>query len=63
MPNEALGNSSHWGLFTASVESDGLRVIPDADDPDPSALLGNIPASLDPRAPAPGRSVSHPRRT
>lgn len=50
MPNEALGNSSHWGLFTASVESDGLRVIPDADDPDPSALLGNIPASLDTRA-------------
>jgi biotin/methionine sulfoxide reductase len=40
-------NHSHWGAFQAEVE-DGriVGVVPFERDPDPSPLLGNIPASV-----------------
>ena len=55
MPVEGFVNSSHWGVFTASVDTDGLSVTPDAADPDPSPLLGNIPGALDT-----GARILHP---
>jgi biotin/methionine sulfoxide reductase len=42
-------HSSHWGLFSAAHTPDGLDVVADPDDPDPTPLLRNIPAALDER--------------
>jgi biotin/methionine sulfoxide reductase len=37
-------HSTHWGAFTGEFAEGVLRVAPHPEDPDPSALLGNIPA-------------------
>jgi biotin/methionine sulfoxide reductase len=42
-------HSSHWGAFSVLVPDGSERaieIVPHPRDPDPSALLGNIPASL-----------------
>ena len=39
-------HSSHWGTFRARPTASGLEITPFADDPAPSDLLANIPASL-----------------
>src|SRR5271169_5894807 len=44
-------HSSHWGAFSVLVRDQGVEIAPHARDADPSALLGNLPAS-----------VSHPAR-
>ena len=46
-----LPHSSHWGAFSVRVRDRDVAVVPHPQDADPSALLGNIPAS-----------VSHPAR-
>ncbi|HEX5452809.1 MAG TPA: molybdopterin-dependent oxidoreductase [Stellaceae bacterium] len=46
-----MPHSSHWGAFSVLVRDHGIEVVPHPQDADPSALLGNIPAS-----------VSHPAR-
>jgi biotin/methionine sulfoxide reductase len=51
MARQGLPHSSHWGAFSVVLREDGIEVVPHPRDPDPSALLGNIPAS-----------VSHPAR-
>ncbi|MFI5586152.1 molybdopterin-dependent oxidoreductase [Amycolatopsis sp. NPDC051758] len=41
-------STSHWGAFSAEVDTDGrLRVVPHPADPAPSPLLGNLAAALD----------------
>src|SRR5262249_29524862 len=51
MAAERILHLTHWGAFEALVE-DGAVVAahPFAGDPDPSPVLGNIPASLRHRA-------------
>src|SRR5437667_1532925 len=44
-------HSSHWGAFSVLVGDRGIEIHPHLRDPDPSPLLGNIPAA-----------VSHPAR-
>lgn len=39
-------HSSHWGTFRARTTAGKLELDPFADDPEPSALLANLPASL-----------------
>ena len=51
MTRRGLPHSSHWGAFSVLLREEGIEVVPHPQDPDPSALLGNIPAS-----------VSHPAR-
>jgi len=51
MTSRGLPHSSHWGAFSVLRREDGIAVVPHPGDPDPSALLGNIPAA-----------VSHPAR-
>ncbi len=46
-----LAHSSHWGAFSVLLRRESIEVIPHPRDPDPSALLGNIPAA-----------ISHPAR-
>jgi biotin/methionine sulfoxide reductase len=46
-----LPHSSHWGAFSVLLREEGIEVMPHPRDPDPSTLLGNMPAS-----------VSHPAR-
>jgi biotin/methionine sulfoxide reductase len=46
-----LTHSSHWGAFSVLLRRESIEVIPHPRDPDPSALLGNIPAA-----------ISHPAR-
>ncbi len=41
-----LTHSSHWGVFRARWEGEDLQVRPHPGDPDPSAVLDNIPAAL-----------------
>jgi biotin/methionine sulfoxide reductase len=43
-------HSSHWGAFSVSVREREIEVRPHPRDPDPSALLANIPASVSHRA-------------
>ncbi|NIZ90109.1 molybdopterin-dependent oxidoreductase [Kineococcus rubinsiae] len=44
-------HASHWGSFTAVREADGsVGVRPHPDDPDPSALLANLPVAATGRA-------------
>ena len=47
---EGVPHSSHWGAFSVLVRGDGVEILPHPRDPDPSALLGNIPAALAHRA-------------
>jgi biotin/methionine sulfoxide reductase len=42
---ELRTHSSHWGAFTVRRHGKGLIVRPPAEDPDPSAILGNIAAA------------------
>ncbi|SFA83965.1 biotin/methionine sulfoxide reductase [Rhizobium sp. NFR07] len=37
-------HSSHWGAFSGRLEDGRLEILPHPGDPDPSPLLGNIPA-------------------
>ena len=46
----SIPHSSHWGAFSVAVGDGGVRVLPHPGDPDPSPLLGNIPAALGHRA-------------
>jgi biotin/methionine sulfoxide reductase len=48
--NRGLPHSSHWGAFSVLVRERGVEIIPHPRDADPSALLGNIPASVSHRA-------------
>ncbi len=47
-PRDSLGlpHSAHWGAFSVLLREDGIEVVPHPRDPDPSVLLGNIPAAL-----------------
>jgi biotin/methionine sulfoxide reductase len=45
-----IPHSSHWGAFSVAVGDGGVHILPHPGDPDPSPLLGNIPAALDHRA-------------
>ena len=47
---EALPHSSHWGAFSVLAARRGIEIVPHPRDPDPSPLLGNIPASVSHRA-------------
>jgi biotin/methionine sulfoxide reductase len=48
--NRGLPHSSHWGAFSVLARDRDIEVAPHPDDPDPSALLGNIPAAVSHRA-------------
>ena len=48
--SHALPHSSHWGAFSALVRNGGVKIVPHPRDPNPSALLGNIPAAVSHRA-------------
>src|SRR5437763_15290157 len=41
-----LPHSSHWGAFSVLVRDGGVEIVPHPRDPNPSPLLGNIPASV-----------------
>jgi biotin/methionine sulfoxide reductase len=41
-----LPHSSHWGAFGVRLRDGGIEIVPHPRDPEPSALLGNIPAAL-----------------
>jgi biotin/methionine sulfoxide reductase len=45
-----LPHSSHWGAFSVLVRDREIEVVPHPHDPDPSVLLGNIPASISHKA-------------
>jgi biotin/methionine sulfoxide reductase len=45
-----LPHSSHWGAFSVLVRDGGIEIVPHPRDPNPSPLLGNIPASVSHRA-------------
>ena len=46
----ALPHSSHWGAFSVLRRGEGIEIVPHPRDPDPSPLLGNIPAAVSHRA-------------
>ncbi|PRY10818.1 molybdopterin-dependent oxidoreductase [Kineococcus rhizosphaerae] len=43
-------HSSHWGAFSAQTTDDGVVVTAHPDDPEPSALLANVPVAATPTA-------------
>ncbi len=43
---KSLPHSCHWGAFSVSARDGGIEIAPHPDDPDPSALLANIPAAV-----------------
>jgi hypothetical protein len=43
--DRGLPHSSHWGAFSVLLREEGIEIVPHPRDADPSALLGNIPAS------------------
>src|SRR5579862_9323257 len=45
-----LPHSSHWGAFSVRVRDGAIEIAPHPRDAAPSALLGNIPASVSHRA-------------
>jgi biotin/methionine sulfoxide reductase len=49
-PIRGLPHSSHWGAFSVLLRDGGVEVVPHPRDPDPSPILGNIPASVSHRA-------------
>src|SRR5438046_2631936 len=51
MERQGLPHSAHWGAFSVLLREEGIEIVPHPRDADPSALLGNIPAS-----------ASHPAR-
>jgi biotin/methionine sulfoxide reductase len=46
LPSRRLPHSSHWGAFSVRVRDRGIEIVPHPRDLAPSALLGNIPASV-----------------
>jgi biotin/methionine sulfoxide reductase len=50
MVDRGLPHSSHWGAFSVLARGRDIKVVPHPDDPDPSGLLGNIPAAASHRA-------------
>src|SRR5579862_7723789 len=46
LPPRSLSHSSHWGAFSVLVQDRGIEIVPHPADHAPSALLGNIPASV-----------------
>jgi biotin/methionine sulfoxide reductase len=46
----AVPHSSHWGAFSVRAKGREVEIVPHPRDADPSALLGNIPASVSHRA-------------
>src|SRR6266567_3672834 len=48
--DQGVPHSSHWGAFSVRVRGRGVEILPHPRDAAPSALLGNIPASLSHRA-------------
>jgi biotin/methionine sulfoxide reductase len=48
--HRAVSHSSHWGAFSALAGEHGIDILPHAEDPDPSPLLGNIAAAVAHRA-------------
>src|SRR4029077_9065856 len=49
-PRRGVPHSSHWGAFSVRAEGHDIEVVPHPSDPAPSALLGNIPASVSHKA-------------
>jgi biotin/methionine sulfoxide reductase len=45
-----LPHSSHWGAFSVLARDGGIEIVPHPRDPNPSPLLGNIPAAVSHRA-------------
>ena len=45
-----LPQYSHWGAFTGWQDGATIGVRPHPDDPDPSPILGNVPAAARHRA-------------
>src|SRR3984893_17349309 len=50
MIDRGLPHSSHWGSFSVLARGREIEVVPHPDDPEPSTLLGNIPAAVSRRA-------------
>ena len=48
--DRGVPHSCHWGAFSLRMREGGIDILPHPRDPDPSALLGNIPAALNHRA-------------
>ena len=46
MVDRGLPHSSHWGAFSVRTRGRDIEVVPHPRDPDPSPLLGNIPAAV-----------------
>src|SRR5438876_565199 len=44
--NRGLPHSSHWGAFSVLARGRDIEIMSHPEDPDPSLLLGNIPAAL-----------------
>jgi biotin/methionine sulfoxide reductase len=44
--NRGLPHSSHWGAFSVVLRDQDIDIVPHPRDPDPSTLLGNIPAAV-----------------
>src|SRR6266446_7385878 len=49
-PDRFLPHSSHWGAFSVRLRESGIEILPQPRDAAPSALLGNIPASVSHKA-------------
>ena len=49
-PARGVPHSSHWGAFSVLVRDRDVEIVPHPRDVAPSALLGNIPASVSHRA-------------
>jgi biotin/methionine sulfoxide reductase len=47
---DGVPHSSHWGAFSVLARDRDIEIVPHRRDLDPSALLGNIPASVSHRA-------------
>src|SRR5258708_5894934 len=45
-PARPLPHSSHWGAFSVRARDRDIEILPHPRDAAPSALLGNIPASV-----------------
>src|ERR1700722_13300518 len=53
--DRGLPHSCHWGAFSVVAGGSGIAVRPHPQDGNPSALLGNIPASVAHKA-----RIAHP---
>ncbi len=49
-PDRAVPHSCHWGVFSVVARGREIEILPHPDDPAPSQLLQNIPASVSHRA-------------